>query len=48
MISSTLNFKETTLKLEKKPLPYLGSISLENRTKLKNSLNTSIIVVKPN
>ena len=34
--------KETTLTVEKKPLvlvlPYLGSISLQTRTKLKNSL----------
>ena len=33
--------KETTLAIEKKPLvlvlPYLGSISLQTRTKLKNS-----------
>ena len=34
--------KETTLTVEKKPLvlvlPYLGSISLQTRTKLKKSL----------
>ena len=34
--------KETTLPVEKKPLvvvlPYLGSISLQSRTKLKKSL----------
>ena len=40
--------KETTLTVEKKPLvlvlPYLGSISLQFRTKLKNSLKTFLIV----
>ena len=41
--------KETTLKIEKKPLvrvlPYLGSIFLKTRTNLKKSLKTSLIVV---
>ena len=41
--------KETTLKLEKKllalVLPYLGSMSLQTRTKLKTSLKTNEIVV---
>ena len=40
---------ETTLTVEKKPLvlvlPYLGSISLQTRTKLKKSLKTFLIVV---
>ena len=42
MTSSTLNFKETTLKVEMKHLvlvlPYLDSISLQTNTKLKKSL----------
>ena len=41
--------KETTLTVEKKRLvlvlPYLGSISLQTRTKLKKSLKTFLIVV---
>ena len=41
--------KETTLTVEKKPLvlvlPYLDSISLQTRTKLKKSLKTFLIVV---
>ena len=41
--------KETTLTVEKKPLvlvlPYLRSISLQTRTKLKKSLKTSLIVL---
>ena len=41
--------KETTLTVEKNPLvlvlPYLGSISLQTRTKLKKSLKTFLIVV---
>ena len=41
--------KETTLTVEKKPLalflPYLGSIYLQTRTKLKKSLKTFLIVV---
>ena len=40
---------ETTLKVEKKPLVlvllYLGSISLQTKTKLKKSLKTFLIVV---
>ena len=41
--------KKTTLTVEKKHLvlvlPYLGSISLQTRTKLKKSLKTFLIVV---
>ena len=44
--------KETTLTVEKKPLVlvllYLGSISLQTRTKLRKSLKTSLIVVIAN
>ena len=44
--------KETTLTVEKKTfvlvLPYLGSIFLQTRTKLKKSLIKSLIVVNCN
>ena len=40
--------KETTLTVDKKPLVlvllYFGSISLQSKTKLKESLKTSLIV----